>query len=70
MSLRDYSIEIVGLLVIGVMVVGLIKVVTSPEYKARIVADTKLEELYTEDGVRCIFYKRGYGGGLSCDWRK
>jgi len=30
--------------------------------------DTNYEEFHTEDGIRCIFKKQGYGAGLSCDW--
>lgn len=42
--------------------------VKSETSNSAIVKDAHYTEFRTDDGVRCIFYKRGYGGGLSCDW--
>jgi hypothetical protein len=29
-----------------------------------------LEEFHLKDGTRCVTWKRGYAGGLSCDWNR
>lgn len=43
--------------------------VKSETGNSAILKDARYTEFYTDDGVRCIFYKRGYGGGLSCDFK-
>jgi len=29
-----------------------------------------MQEIRLKDGTRCVTWKSGYGGGLSCEWRR
>lgn len=43
------------------------KIPTSPVSEDNMVYG-RMEEVILKDGTRCITWKDGYAGGLSCDW--
>jgi len=69
-----------GIVEVSIMIAIIVAIITiiatygndrvkSETGNSTILKDAHYTEFYTDDGVRCIFYKRGYGGGLSCDFK-